>query len=132
MTDKKLVINEQIKQSSVLVVAAGGKNLGKMLTREALSLAKADDLDLVMVSPDANPPVCKLMDYRKHLFEKQKSKLGIRKRVKRTQLKEIKFRPGTDTGDYEVKLHNLKRFLADGHKTKSRCVFAVVKWLTKK
>lgn len=80
--------------------------------------ARAAGLDLVMVAPDAEPPVCKIMDYGKHLFELKKSKAAQRKKQKQTQVKEMKFRPGTEEGDYQVKLRNLKRFLEEGDKAK--------------
>ncbi len=87
-------------------------------TRDALEQAQEAKLDLVEVSPDANPPVCKIMDFGKYLFEQKKAKAAAKKKQKVTQVKEIKFRPGTDIGDYKVKLRNLIRFLEDGDKTK--------------
>lgn len=85
---------------------------------EALAAAQAKDLDLVEISPDAEPPVCRIMDYGKHLFDlKQKQKEG-RKKQRQTQVKEMKFRPGTDDGDYQVKIRNLMRFLEAGDKAK--------------
>ena len=85
---------------------------------EALSTAQSASLDLVEISPDAEPPVCRIMDYGKHLFEEKKKKAEARKKQKQTQVKEIKFRPVTEEGDYQVKLRNLKRFLNDGDKAK--------------
>jgi len=76
------------------------------------------DLDLVEISPNAEPPVCRIMDYGKFIFEKNKQKAAARKKQKQIHIKEIKFRPGTDVGDYQVKLRNLIRFLEDGDKTK--------------
>lgn len=87
-------------------------------TRDALAQAQEASLDLVEVSPDAKPPVCKIMDFGKYLFEQKKAKAAAKKKQKVTQVKEIKFRPGTDIGDYKVKLRNLIRFLEDGDKTK--------------
>ncbi|GAA4356614.1 translation initiation factor IF-3 [Kangiella marina] len=87
-------------------------------TKDALAQAQEASLDLVEVSPDANPPVCKIMDFGKYLFEQKKAKAAAKKKQKVTQVKEIKFRPGTDIGDYKVKLRNLIRFLEDGDKTK--------------
>jgi translation initiation factor IF-3 len=72
----------------------------------------------VEISPNAEPPVCRIMDYGKYLFEKSKQKAAAKKKQKQIHIKEIKFRPGTDIGDYQVKLRNLKRFLSDGDKTK--------------
>ncbi len=75
-------------------------------------------LDLVEISPQAEPPVCKIMDYGKYRFDEQKKRQAARKKQKQTQVKEIKFRPGTDIGDYNIKLRNLTRFLNDGDKVK--------------
>jgi translation initiation factor IF-3 len=83
-----------------------------------LSLAAEVDLDLVEVSPTAKPPVCKIMDYGKFKFEASKKLQASKKKQKNVQVKEIKFRPGTDIGDYDVKLRNLKSFLESGDKTK--------------
>jgi translation initiation factor IF-3 len=85
---------------------------------EAREKAAAIKLDLVLISPEAEPPVCKLMDYGKHIFEAKKQKAANKKKQRRTQVKEIKFRPGTEIGDYQVKLRNLIRFLEDGDKAK--------------
>ena len=89
-------------------------------------------MDLVMMAEN-DPPVCKIMDYGKHVFESKKQKAAQRKRAKRTQIKEMKFRPGTEEGDYQVKLRNLVRFLENGDKAKvTHCVTAVGKWPTRK
>jgi len=85
---------------------------------EALKAAQAADLDLVEIAPDSDPIVCKLMDYGKHLFEIKKTKAAAKKKQKQQQIKEMKFRPGTDEGDYKVKLRNLIRFLEAGDKAK--------------
>lgn len=92
--------------------------MGIISTREALEKAYEADLDLVEVSANANPPVCRIMDYSKFRYEQQKKQQEARKNQKRIQVKEIKFRPGTDENDYQVKLRNLKRFLEDGDKAK--------------
>lgn len=80
--------------------------------------ARRAGLDLVLIAPEADPPVVKVMDYGKHLFEQKKTKAAQKKKQKQIQVKEMKFRPGTDEGDYQVKLRNLKRFLEDGDKAK--------------
>ena len=85
---------------------------------EALNSAEQASLDLVEISPNAEPPVCKVMDYGKFLFEKSKAQKEQKKKQKQIQVKEIKFRPGTDEGDYQVKLRNLRRFLESGDKAK--------------
>ena len=85
---------------------------------EALSVASEAGLDLVEIQPNAEPPVCRIMDFGKFLFDQKKQKALAKKKQKQTQVKEVKFRPGTDEGDYRVKLRNLIRFLQDGDKTK--------------
>ena len=84
----------------------------------ALEMAQKDTLDLVEISPDSNPPVCKIMDYGKHVFDIKKKAAQQKNKQKQTQVKEIKFRPGTDVGDYQIKLRNLIKFLENGDKTK--------------
>ncbi len=88
-----------------------------MTNAEAQAAAEAVGMDLVMMAEN-DPPVCKIMDYGKHVFESKKQKAAQRKRAKRTQIKEMKFRPGTEDGDYQVKLRNLTRFLENGDKAK--------------
>ena len=88
-----------------------------MTNSEAQAAAEAVGMDLVMMAEN-DPPVCKIMDYGKHVFESKKQKAAQRKRAKRTQIKEMKFRPGTEEGDYQVKLRNLVRFLENGDKAK--------------
>ena len=89
-----------------------------MTLAEAQEMADTNSLDLVEISPNAEPPVCKVMDYGKFLFEKSKALKEQKKKQKQIQVKEIKFRPGTDEGDYQVKLRNLRRFLEAGDKAK--------------
>lgn len=89
-----------------------------MSLTEALGLAKAERLDLVEVSPNAEPPVCRIMDYGKFIFEQSKKNQSAKRKQKQSQVKEIKFRPGTEEGDYNVKLKKLIQFLEKGDKTK--------------
>jgi len=89
-----------------------------MFTREAIQYATENGLDLVEVSPTAEPPVCRVMDYGKYLFELNKKQQTARKKQKQIQVKEVKFRPTTDEGDYQIKLRNLTRFLTEGDKAK--------------
>ncbi len=89
-----------------------------MKIRQAQSLADEAGLDLVEISPNAEPPVCRVMDYGKYLFDKAKAQKEQKKKQKQVQVKEVKFRPGTDENDYQVKLRNLTRFLNDGDKAK--------------
>ncbi len=87
-------------------------------TARALEMADEAQLDLVEVAPQAKPPVCRIMDYGKYLFEQKKKKQGAKSKQKQVHLKEVKFRPGTEVGDYKVKLRNLTRFLEDGDRAK--------------
>ena len=100
------------------MIGIDGEAIGVVALDQALQTAYDADLDLVEISPNAEPPVCRVMDYGKYLFEKSKQKAAAKKKQKQIHIKEIKFRPGTDIGDYQVKLRNLKRFLSDGDKTK--------------
>lgn len=92
--------------------------MGIVSTREALRAAEEGGFDLVEISPTARPPVCKIMNYGKHLFELSKQKAEAKKKQKQIQIKELKFRPTTEDGDYQVKLRNLLRFLSNGDKVK--------------
>lgn len=111
-------INENITAREVRLIGPDGEQVGVVSIQEALSAAEEAKLDLVEISPDATPPVCRIMDYGKHIFEKKKQQAAARKNQKQIQIKEIKFRPGTEEGDYQVKLRNLIRFLEDGDKAK--------------
>jgi translation initiation factor IF-3 len=99
-------------------VGKDGEPIGVVSISEAMETAEQANLDLVEISPNAEPPVCKVMDYGKFLFEKSKTLKEQKKKQKQIQVKEIKFRPGTDEGDYQVKLRNLRRFLEAGDKAK--------------
>ena len=112
------LLNEDIRVSNVRLIGADGSQVGIVSREEALGEARRAALDLVLISPDAEPPVCKIMDYGKHVFEQKKVKAAQRKKQKQTQVKEMKFRPGTEEGDYQVKLRNLRRFLEEGDKAK--------------
>ncbi len=108
-----------IKANEVMLIDNLGKKQGIVSITDALDAASKQSLDLVQVSPsDSNPVVCKLLDYGKHLFDKKKSFAGSKVKVKRNTVKEIKFRPSTDTGDYNIKLKKIKSFILDGDKTK--------------
>ncbi|QIB52094.1 translation initiation factor IF-3 [Pseudomonas sp. OIL-1] len=111
-------INENITAREVRLIGAEGEQIGIVSIQEAMAAAEEVKLDLVEISPDAEPPVCRLMDYGKHVFEKKKQQAVARKNQKQIQIKEIKFRPGTEEGDYKVKLKNLIRFLSEGDKAK--------------
>ena len=102
-----------------MLIGSDGKKLGLISIDEALKKAEQANVDLVQMSPvDSNPTVCKLMDYGKHVFAKKKSILSSKAKVKRTSVKEIKFRPSTDVGDYNIKLKKIKSFILGGDKTK--------------
>ncbi len=92
--------------------------MGIVPLKDALNKASNADLDLVEIVPHAKPPVCRIMDYNKHLFELKQKQKEAKKKQKQIQVKEIKFRPGTDIGDYNIKLRNLRKFLEDGDKAK--------------
>ena len=112
-------INEKIRADEVMLIAAGGEKIGIVPFIQAIESARAASLDLVQVSPpDSKPVVCKLLDYGKHLFDKKKSISSSKVKVKRNTTKEIKFRPSTDVGDYNIKLKKIKSFILDGDKTK--------------
>ena len=100
------------------LVGAEGEQVGVVTLEEALQAAENAKLDLVEIAPQGEPPVCKIMDYGKFVFEAKKQKAAAKKKQKQTQIKEMKFRPGTDEGDYQVKLRNLIRFLEHGDKAK--------------
>lgn len=100
------------------LIDAEGKQVGVVSTREAKQMAYEAELDLVEISPGADPPVCRIMDYGKYRFELNKKLQAAKKKQKQIQVKEVKFRPGTDEGDYQVKLRSLIRFLTEGDKAK--------------
>ncbi|WP_444860501.1 translation initiation factor IF-3 [Mergibacter septicus] len=102
----------------VRLIDQDGEQAGIVSIQQALDMAEQADLDLVEISPNAEPPVCRIMNYGKFLYEKSKTAKEQKKKQKVVQVKEIKFRPGTDEGDYQVKLRSLIRFLEDGDKTK--------------
>ncbi len=102
----------------VRVIAADGSQAGVMTRFDAMSLAQSAELDLVEVSPTAEPPVVRIMDFGKFLFEQNKKAHSAKRKQKQIQVKEVKFRPGTEEADYQVKLRNLTRFLVEGDKAK--------------
>jgi len=111
-------MNEDITAPSVRVIGADGEQIGIMPSKEALAKAFEAELDLVEIVPNADPPVCRIMDHGKFIFEENKKKQAAKKKQKQIHVKEVKFRPGTEIGDYEVKLRNLKRFLTSGDRVK--------------
>ena len=110
--------NEEINAPQLRVIAADGSQAGVMSRFDALQMASAAELDLVEVSPTAEPPVVRIMDYGKFLFEQNKKAHSAKRKQKQIQVKEVKFRPGTGEADYQIKLRNLTRFLTEGDKAK--------------
>lgn len=112
------LINEQINASVVEVIGVGGERLGKMSKEDAIEKAYSLDLDLVLVAPNANPPVCKILDYSKYKFEMAKKEKEAKKNQKVVEIKEVRLSATIDTHDLEVKAKNANKFLADGNKVK--------------
>ena len=111
------MINDAIKASKVRLIAQDGEQVGIIPMEKARQLAKEAELDLVQVA-EGETPVCRIMNYGKHILQQSKQKQGAKKKQKKVQVKEIKLRPGTEEGDYQVKLRNLIRFLENGDKAK--------------
>ena len=110
--------NNRISSPEVQVIASDGENLGILSTNEAISIAKNQGLDLIEIAPNANPPVCKIMDMGKYKYDLQKKANQAKKKQKTVSLKEIKLRPGTETHDYNFKIKNAKKFISKGDKVK--------------
>jgi len=111
-------VNERIRALDVQVIANDGGNLGSMAINKAIELAKKEGLDLIEISPNANPPVCKIMDIGKYKYDLQKKANLAKKKQKTVLLKEIKLRPGTEAHDYNFKIKNAKKFITKGDKVK--------------
>ncbi len=111
-------INERIRAPEIRLIGADGENVGLIHPAKALAMAEEAGLDLVEISPNAEPPVCKIMDFGKFKFENQKREAEARKKQKIVEIKEIKFRPGTDENDYQVKMRSVMKFLDEGDKVK--------------
>ena len=110
--------NERIRSLQVQVIGSDGKNLGTLDTREAINLARQEGLDLIEISPNANPPVCKIIDIGKYKYDLQKKANKAKKKQKIINLKEIKLRPVTEIHDYNFKIKNAQKFLTKGDKVK--------------
>lgn len=121
---KELLINEQIRAEKVRVIGADGSQLGILSLKDALKSASDAGFDLVEMSPNAEPPVCKIMDYGKFLYEKTKKEKESKKKRTTVELKEIKFSCRIDKHDFDTKLNHAKRFLGDGNKVKITIVFS--------
>ena len=119
MIKNKQLTNNSIKARNVMLIDHDGSKLGIVSIDKALEKANSLSLDLVQVSaPDSNPVVCKILDYGKMIFDKKKNQTNAKVKVKKRTLKEIKFRPNTDLGDFNIKLKKIKSFINDGNKTK--------------
>ncbi|MEI7843958.1 MAG: translation initiation factor IF-3 [Gallionellaceae bacterium] len=116
--DKAQRMNEQITAPQVRLIGAEGEQVGVVAIAEALRMADEAELDLVEIAPLAEPPVCRIMDIGKFKYAEAKKQHEAKLKQKQVQIKEVKFRPGTDDGDYNIKLRNLIKFLAEGDKTK--------------
>lgn len=115
---KNVRLNDEIAVRQVRLIDAEGENRGVVSIEEARAVAAEAELDLVEIVPTAQPPVCRVMDYGKFKFEQSKKASIARKKQKQIQVKEVKFRPGTEEGDYKVKMRNLTRFVEEGDKAK--------------
>ena len=111
-------VNEKIRALDVQVIGSEGNNLGVLTLKKAIEIAKDESLDLIEISPNANPPVCKIMDIGKYKYDLQKKASLAKKKQKVVSLKELKLRPGTEIHDYNFKLKNAKKFLVKGDKVK--------------
>jgi len=116
--DKSNRLNYEITAPKLRVIDQHGEQIGVLSRDEALRMAEEAELDLVEISPNAEPPVCRIMDQGKYLFEQKKQKQVAKRKQKQVEIKEVKFRPGTDENDYQIKLRNLRRFLEEGDKAK--------------
>lgn len=110
--------NDEIEAKEIRVIGSDGEQVGVLSREAALQLASEAAMDLVEISPTAVPPVCRIMDFGKFLFEANKKAHAAKRKQKQIQVKEVKFRPGTDEGDYQIKMRNLQRFIEAGDKAK--------------
>ncbi|MDH3581707.1 MAG: translation initiation factor IF-3 [Hyphomicrobiales bacterium] len=117
-SEKQQRVNEDITAHEVRLIGSDGQQLGIMPIADAIKQAAGEGMDLVEISPNADPPVCRVLDYGKFRYQDSKRKAAAKKKQKQMQVKEVKFRPGTDIGDYGVKLRNLMKFLENGDKAK--------------
>ena len=118
ISTKELQINEEIRAKEVRIVGEGGEQVGVMSTSAALSMAYEKDLDLVLIAPNAQPPVCRIMDYGKYRFERDKKEKEAKKKQTVVEVKEIQLSCNTDTHDFETKVKHAHRFIGDGNKVR--------------
>ena len=112
------MINDQIRCPEIRVISETGDQLGIMTPADAMKIAESEDADLIMISPKATPPVCRIMDYGKFKYEQTRREKEAKKKQKTIELKEIRLSPNTDTNDLNTKVNHIKRFLAEGNKVK--------------
>lgn len=117
-TKKELLLNEEIRENEIRVIGDDGEQLGLMSSREALTIAEQKDLDLVMISPGANPPVCRIMDYGKHIYEQSKKTKEAKKNQKVVSIKEVRLSPTIEEHDINIKASNARKFLLAEDKVK--------------
>lgn len=122
-SDSKFQVNQEIKAKEVRLIDTDGKMLGIFSSHEALRIASQYDLDLVLIAPNANPPVAKIIDYSKFIFDQQKKEKQQRKQQQQQQLKEIRFKWRTDTHDFNFKVRHAREFLIEGNKVKGTVIF---------
>jgi len=113
-----MLINEQIREKEIRVIGTEGEQLGIMSSRDAMKLAEEAELDLVMIAPNANPPVCKIIDYGKYRYEQLRKEKEAKKKQHQTEIKEIRLSPNIDTGDLNTKVNAARKFLEKGDKVK--------------
>lgn len=130
ISTKEQLINEEIREKEVRVIGTGGEQLGIMSSAQALEMAMEAELDLVMISPTAKPPVCRIMDYGKYRFEQTKREKEARKNQKTADVKEIKMSLNIDTNDFNIKVRNAIKFLQNGDKVKVTVRFRRMRELT--
>ena len=118
MAKQETLVNEQIRLVQVQVISDSGEKLGVMSSRDAIALASEKDLDLVLVAPNANPPVCKIMNYGKYKFEQAKREKEAKKKQKALEIKELRITPNTEEHDFNFKVKNARKFLESGSKVK--------------
>ena len=118
MRDTGPRVNGRIRAPEIRLIGAEGENVGVVNPARGMAMAEEAGLDLVEISPNANPPVCKIMDFGKFKYDQQKREAEAKKKQKTIEVKEVKFRPNTDTHDYDVKMRNVTRFLESGDKVK--------------
>ncbi|HJL96223.1 MAG TPA: translation initiation factor IF-3 [SAR86 cluster bacterium] len=116
--EKRLPINGEIKASKIRLISESGEQLGIMTLTEALATAEEQNLDLVQMAKDGEPLACRLLNHGKHIFDAKKQKAASRKKQKKQQVKEIKFRPVTEKNDYDIKVNKIKSFIENGDKAK--------------